>query len=137
MQKWNGNAAELLSEEQRQRIDDYLGRHPLGMSVDKRSAKLKNYPAQLWNLDSSTRPLDVIAYERPVGNPGLMLVGNEPIPELKNAVLVIPAGDEGGEMRQVHGRTQESRGGRKSEEEDERFNVHCSVFVPNQQQPRS
>jgi len=133
MQKWSGNPSDLLSEEQRQRIDDYLGRHPLGISVDKRSAKLKNYPAQLWNLGSSRRPLDVVAFERPVGNPGLMLVGNEPIPELTQAVLVIPAATETGEMRQVHGRTQECRSGRKSQEDDAKFNVHCSVFVPLQQ----
>lgn len=133
MQKWSGNPSDLLSDEQRQRIDDYMGRHPLGMSVDKRNAKLRKYPATLWNLDSNKSPLDVVAYERPVGNPGLMLVGNEPIPALKQAVLVIPAGNESAEMRQVHGRTQESRGGRKSQEEDEKFNVHCSVFVPVQQ----
>lgn len=131
MQKWSGNPTDLLSDEQRQRIDDFLGRRPLGMSVEKRGARLKSYPAQLWNLDSTKRPLDVVAFERPVGHPGLMLVGNEPITELKNAVLVIPASTETGEMRQVHGRTQESRSGRKSQEDDEKFNVHCSVFVPD------
>ena len=115
MQKWSGNPSDLLSDEQRQRIDDYLGRNPLGMSVDKRGAKLKNYQAQLWNLDSAKSPLDVAAFERPVGQAGLMLVANEAIPELKHAVLVIPAATETGEMRQVHGRTQESCGGRKSQ----------------------
>ena len=130
MQKWSGNPSDLLSDEQRQRIDDYLGRHPLGMSVDKRGAKLKNYPAQLWNLDSNRSPLDVVAFERPVGLPGLMLVATEAIPELKHAVLVIPAATEADEMRQLHGGTQESRSGRKSQEDDQKRDVHCSVFVP-------
>jgi hypothetical protein len=128
VQKWSGNPSDLLSDEQRQSIDDFLGRHPLEMAIEKRGAKLKSYPAQLWNLESTKRPLDVVAYERPVGHSGLMLVGNEPILELKRAVLVIPASTETGEMMQVHGRTQESRSGRKSEE-DEKLNVHCSVFV--------
>jgi hypothetical protein len=130
VQKWSGNPSDLLSDEQRQRIDDYLGRHPLGMSVDKRGAKLRNYPAQLWNLDSTKTPLEVLAFERPVGHPGLMLVGNEPIPELARAVLVIPASIETGGMTQVHGRTQESRCGRKSQEDDQKRDIHCSVFVP-------
>jgi hypothetical protein len=130
VQKWSGSSLDLLSDEQRQRIDDYLGRHPLGMSVDKRGAELKNYPAQLWNLDSTKRPLEVLAFERPVGHPGLMLVGNEPIPELTRAVLVIPASTETGGMTQVHGRTQESRCGRNSQDDDQKRNVHCSVFVP-------
>jgi len=130
VQKWSGNPSDLLSDEQRQRIDDYLGRNPLGMLVDKRGAKLKNYPAQLWNLDSAKSPLDVVAFERPVGQAGLMLVANEAIPELKHAVLVIPAATETGEMRQIHGRTQESRCGRKSQEDDQKRDVHCSVFMP-------
>ncbi len=133
MQKWSGNPSDLLSDEQRQRIDDFLGRRPIGMSVEKRGAKLKSYPAQLWNLDSTKSPLDVVAFERPVGHPGLMLVGNEPIPELKRAVLVIPASADSGEMRQVHGRTQESRCGRKSQDDDGKRNVHCSVFVHDDQ----
>ena len=35
MQKWSGNPSDLLSDEQRQRIYDYLGRNPLGMLASK------------------------------------------------------------------------------------------------------
>lgn len=130
MQKWSGNPTDLLNDEQRKRIDDYLARHPLGVTVDKRGAKLQRYPGQLWNLDSTKRPLDVVVSERPVGQPGLMLVSSEAIPELKRAVLVIPSAPGSDAMMQVHGHTQESRAGRKSQDDDQKRGVHCSVFVP-------
>lgn len=66
MAKWRGNLTDLLTEEQRKKIDEHLSVTPSDLFIDRRDAKLNRYPARLWDSESAHTARNLIASERPV-----------------------------------------------------------------------
>ena len=128
MPPWNGNIKELLSEEQLKAIEETLADVPQGLCVDKRGIKLNRYPGLLSDLDREGTTFKVIASERPVTEPGMVLISNTPIPEVGRALLVIRTDVD--HQQRLEGRVLASRLGRRPEDKLTPTIFHYSVFEP-------
>lgn len=128
MPPWNGNIKELLSEEQLKAIEETLADVPQGLCVDKRGIKLNRYPGLLSDLDREGTAFKVIASERPVTEPGMVLISNTPIPEVVRALLVIRTDVD--HQQRLEGRVLASRLGRRPEDKLTPTTFHYSVFEP-------
>ncbi len=128
MPPWNGNIKELLSEEQLKAIEETLADVPQGLCVDKRGIKLNRYPGLLSDLDREGTSFKVIASERPVTEPGMVLISNTPIPEVGRALLVIRTDID--YQQRLEGRVLASRLGRRPEDKLTPTIFHYSVFEP-------
>ena len=128
MPPWNGNIKELLSEEQLKAIEETLADVPQGLCVDKRGIKLNRYPGLLSDLDREGTTFKVIASERPVTEPGMVLISNTPIPEVGRALLVIRTDVD--YQQRLEGRVLASRLGRRPEDKLTPTIFHYSVFEP-------
>lgn len=124
MAKWRGNLTDLLSDEQMRTIDEHLSATPLGLFVDRRDSKLKRFPARLWDSESERPPRNLIASERPVTEPGTMLISNQPFPAVERAILELRL--DGDRKQSLHGHAQRSRPGLRPG--DQERNLYFSVF---------
>lgn len=126
MPPWNGNIKELLSEEQLRAIEESLAGVPEGLCVDKRGIKLNRYPGQLSDLEREGTAYKVIASERPVTEPGMILISNTPIPSIERALLVIRT-DENYQQR-LEGHVLASHPGNRPEDQSTPTAFHYSIF---------
>jgi len=128
MPPWNGNMTELLSDEQLKAIEETLAGVPEGLCVDKRGLKLNRYPGQLSDLEGEGTTYKVIASERPVTEPGMVLISNTPIPSVNRALLVIRT-DENYQQR-LEGHVLASHPGQRPEDRSTPTPFYYSVFEP-------
>lgn len=128
MPPWNGNIKDLLSEEQLKAIEESLADVPEGLCVDKRGIKLNRYPGQLSDLEREGIAYKVIASERPVTEPGMVLISNTPIPDVERALLVIRT--DADYQQRFEGHVQASRPGRRPEDRLTPTPFYYAVFEP-------
>lgn len=124
MAKWRGNLTDLLSDEQMRTIDGHLSATPAGLFIDRRDAKLKRYPARLWDSESERPPRNLMASERPVTESGTMLISNQPITAVERAILELRLDDD--HKHSLHGHAGPSRPGLRPG--DQERNLYFSVF---------
>jgi hypothetical protein len=128
MPPWNGNMKELLSEEQLKAIEETLAGVPEGLCVDKRGLKLNRYPGQLSDLEREGTTYKVIASERPVTEPGMVLISNAPIPSVERALLVIRT--DANYQQRLEGHVLASHPGKRPEDRSTPTAFYYSVFEP-------
>jgi hypothetical protein len=124
MAKWRGNLTDLLTEEQRKKIEEHLSATPPDLFIDRREAKLNRYPARLWDSEGERPARNLIASERPVYEVGTMLISNQPIPQVEHAILELRL--DGDRKHSLHGHALPSRPGLRAG--DQPLNLHFSVF---------
>ena len=124
MAKWRGNLTDLLTEEQREKIEEHLSATPPDLFIDRREAKLNRYPARLWDSDNEQPARNLIAAERPVHEVGTMLISNQPIPQVEHAILELRL--DGDRKHSLHGHALPSRPGLRAG--DQALNLYFSVF---------
>jgi hypothetical protein len=127
MAPWNGNISELLSEEQLKAIEESLADAPEGLCVDKRGIRLNRYPGLLSDLEQEGTTFEIMASERPVTEPGMVLISNAPIPEVPRALLVIRT--DADHQQRMEGHALASNPGRRPEDRSTPA-FHYSVFEP-------
>jgi len=123
---WNGNIKDLLSEEQLKAIEESLAGVPDGLCIDKRGTRLNRYPGMLSDLEQEGKTYKIIASERPVTEPGMILISNTPIPKLERAVLVIRTDSEF--QQRLEGRVLGSRPGQRPDDRSAPAAFHYSIF---------
>ena len=128
MPPWNGNIKELLSEEQLKAIEESLAGVPEGLCVDKRGINLNRYPGRLSDLEQEGTAYEVIASERPVTEPGMVLISNAPIPDMVRALLLIRT--DANHQQRLEGHVQATHPGRRPEDQASPPNFYYSVFEP-------
>ena len=126
MAKWRGNLTDLLTEEQKKKIEEHLSATPSDLFIDRRDAKLNRYPARLWDLANEHTARNLIASERPVHEVGTMLISNQPIPQVEHAILELTFNDA--RKHSLHGHALPSRPGLRAG--DQALNLYFSVFQP-------
>ncbi|HSM27425.1 MAG TPA: hypothetical protein VK855_04905 [Thioalkalivibrio sp.] len=128
MPPWNGNIKELLSEEQLKAIEESLAGVPEGLCVDKRGIKLNRYPGQLSDLQREGTAYKIIASERPVTEPGMVLISDTPIPNIERALLVIRT--DANYQQRLEGHVLASHPGKRPEDQSTPTAFHYGVFEP-------